>query len=162
MEPQNVTPDQEVVFSTHISCGAFQTMGVFPDEPEAEEYFKVWRDEFQHEHGKLPARGVDYKMGWRPIESKQFIVDSREVERGAYNILSDIRQVLNATDGSENQELVRRVWYLHEAIGRINELCAEAIDSGRAVAGRMLANKIEGISRQALTSASVGERGTAA
>ncbi len=158
MEPQNITPDQGVVFSTHISCGVFQDVGIFPDEPEAEAYLKTWRDEFQREHGKLPARGVDYRMEWRPLESEQFVADFGRVESGAYNILSDIRQVLNAIDGSENSELVRRVWYLHEAMGRINSISASIADGAKLPSGRSLAVEIEGISRQALTKACVGER----
>ncbi|UJX41731.1 hypothetical protein K9F62_03245 [Desulfovibrio sp. JY] len=162
MEAQKITPDQAVVFSTHVSCGVFQDMATFPDEPEAEEYFKNWRDGFQREHGKLPARGVDYRIEWRPLESEQFKADFARVEHGAYNVLSDIRQVLNATDGSENPELVRRVWYLHEAMGRINAICASIADGAKLPSGRSLAVEIEGISRQALTKASVGERRSAA
>jgi hypothetical protein len=158
MEPQNIAPDQAVIFSQHVAAGVFQPMATFPDEPEAEAYFKNWRDEFQREHGKLPARGVDYRMEWRPLELEQFVADFGRVERGAYNILSDIRQVLNATDGSENPELARRVWYLHDAMSRINAICASIVDGARIPAGRTLAEEIEGISRQALTKASVGER----
>lgn len=158
MEPQDITPDQAVIFSQHVAAGVFQPVATFPDEPEAEAYFKHWRDDFQREHGKLPARGVDYRLEWRPLESEQFKADFARVESGAYNILSDIRQVINAMDGSENPELVRRVWYLHEAMGRINAICASIADGAKLPSGRSLAVEIEGISRQALTKACVGER----
>lgn len=155
MEPSQITPDQGLVFFEHIMCGVFQPVATFPDESEAEKYLRGFRDDFQRDNGKLPARDVDYRMEWRPLGME---VTTAQGEDAAARILADIRQALEADAATEDRELPRRAHYLHEAMGRIHAICAAIASGARLPGGRTLAHEIAGISGQALIRASQGER----
>lgn len=154
MEPSQITPDQALVFSEHIACGVFQQVATFPDESDAEKFLRAFRDDFQRDHGMLPAQNVDYRMEWRPLGMEVATAQGEDASR----ILADIRQTLEADASTEDRELPRRVHYLHEAMGRIHAICAAITEGARLPGGRTLAHEIAGISELALRKASQGER----
>lgn len=147
--------DMQVVFKEHTLAGFFKEKARFDDELDADRHFRDWRDNFQAEHGYLPAEGVDYKRTLEPYE-EQYTASTKRVEDGAYAVVSKIRQVLDVTGECEDADLEKRVYYLRDALVRINAICASVAGGAKRPSGRSMAVEIEGISRQAIMEASLG------